>query len=48
MYWNKLNLRETIANTDIQLIILKITLFTLITKITLNVFGKTLRPSQSI
>ena len=42
------NHRQIIANTDTQLIIVIITLFTLFTGITLNVFGKTLCPCQSI
>ena len=39
---------STSANTDTQLIIIMITLFTLFTRITLNVFGKALCPCQSI
>ena len=42
------NNRQIIANTDTQLIIITITLFTLLTGITLNVFGKALCPFQSI
>ena len=42
------NFRQIIADTDMQLIIIIITLFTLFTRITLNVFGKALCPSQSM
>ena len=38
------NHRQIIANTDTQLIIIIIILFTLFTRITLNVFGKALCP----